>query len=91
MNIKNITIANNTLKPPNCQTLLVIGIETNTQQSPPSAAKPIAPKFTIPLFPHWIFIPSDIIAEIIHKFKIANETFQLCRKPTSKSNMNINP
>ena len=71
------------ISPPASQAFKVGGIEIIMFASPPSAAKPITPKLTIPALPHWIFIPRVIIEDITHKLNIVSATFQLWKNPTA--------
>ena len=77
--------------PPACQPAVTGGMETRTPAKPPSAANPIIPKFTMPAYPHWIFAPNVIIAEIRHRFKMAKDRFQLCSCPTMTNKTVIMP
>jgi hypothetical protein len=43
------------------------------------------PTLNIPAYPHCIFIPIDITADMIHIFKIERLRDQDCPNPTSKN------
>ena len=74
-----------TRAPPAAQAALTGGMLTITAATPPSATKPIAPKLNRPAYPHWIFTPRLMIAEIRHRFRMVNATVQLCIRPTRTS------
>ena len=72
--------------PPASQAPGTGGIDINTPANPPRAAKPIKPKLTSPAYPHWIFTPNVMMAEIRQRLIMVKATFQLCTKPTKMIN-----
>ena len=49
------------------------------------------PTLKIPAYPHWIFIPKAITADIMHIFKIERLRDQDWPNPTNKNNITITP
>ena len=71
INHKDIKI----LKPPATHASCTGSTDIKTAANPPNAAYPIRPKLIKPAYPHWIFAPIVITAEIKHMLKIDRATF----------------